>query len=682
MAFDWGDAFRGGSTGAVAGSKFGPYGAAIGGGLGALTGIMGGNSNRNEERQTNALLDRIPAELKQLLMPYISAGEGALGKVGTEYNRMITNPNDIISQIGSGYKESPGFQWRRDQGLNAITNAQAAGGMTGTGQHQQLAGELAENLASEDFGNYMNRTLGVYGAGVQGAQGLASGGQMASTDLASSLGDLLYQRAKLNYERQASKNKGSSGLFSDVLGFLKQEIIMPLHLSDFRPLDVRETSPLGGVLSDAIAKRLAMAQTEKAEAEVPYAGLASLAQTLSQLAYANAVQPQYAAKLAGNKQIWSNMDNAQHTAAVNLASAPGAAGGGGALAPAIQKAMEIYNQQNDKKNQPSLIAGLMNYFSNNQSQSEPSQSQMGGAPLSSPPVAGQLPQPFAPQDSGLPSVAKNLGDQPTAFQNEANYNAQQAAAEAQGTESGKQSAAQLKQAQDESANAWNMDQQIDAARNKYKDVVFKGPILGKLAEYGPDSQQLLKTTNQMQVTVANQLFGANSTNAKDAIAGTLKLTVKDLPKAFDEFSIKLKAENDRLKGKGTFYSTLNTMNVTDPYERDQIWFDYNAAHPPYDYKKGKPIYDNLGIDQQKFVKFIQKDRADANSLSKRIETTLKKQNSAEEKAFVNQVSKPRISPDQITMENLQHTAKENGISVSDVIRRLEAQGIVVPERIP
>ncbi|HLX54911.1 MAG TPA: hypothetical protein VKR58_13280, partial [Aquella sp.] len=55
---------------------------------------------------------------------------------------------------------------------------------------------------------------------------------------------------------------------------------MAINFSDFRPLDVRETSPLGGVLSDAISKRLAMAQAESAEAKAKYAPRSELANVL------------------------------------------------------------------------------------------------------------------------------------------------------------------------------------------------------------------------------------------------------------------------------------------------------------------------------------------------------------------------------------------------------------------
>jgi hypothetical protein len=213
MAFDWGNAFRGGATGAAAGSVFPGWGTAIGAGLGALSGLFG----NDEEENTNKLLDQIPDQLKQYIMPYITAGQGALPGLQKEYGNLVSNPNDIISRIGSGYKQSPGYQWRLNQGENSINNAAAAGGMAGTAQHQQQAGELATNLASQDYNDYMTNALGLYGTGLEGEKGLATLGANSGSDLGTSLSNLLQGKAGLNYARGATKNQMNSDLFSSIL---------------------------------------------------------------------------------------------------------------------------------------------------------------------------------------------------------------------------------------------------------------------------------------------------------------------------------------------------------------------------------------------------------------------------------------------------------------------------------
>ena len=148
-------------------------------------------------------------------MPYINAGQNALphlNDLSGEYQKLYQDPNAIISRIGSGYRESPGYQWRLNQGENAITNAQARGGMAGTAQHQQEAGELAGHLADQDYNDYLKNALGLFGTGLQGRTGIETGifntGAEASSSLAASLAKILQDQAKLRY--QSGLNKKST----------------------------------------------------------------------------------------------------------------------------------------------------------------------------------------------------------------------------------------------------------------------------------------------------------------------------------------------------------------------------------------------------------------------------------------------------------------------------------------
>jgi hypothetical protein len=205
MAFDWGTGISNSVQGGII--------------PGAFSGWMSGRSNK----KIDDLLKQIPGELRKYLEPYINAGQGALGNlqgVSGEYEKLYQDPNAIISRLGGGYQQSPGYQWRLNQGENAINNAAAAGGMAGTAQHQQQAGELATNLASQDYNDYLKQVLGLFTGGLEGRTGIEQGifnqGATSAGDLATSLANLLKQRAGLEYERNASRNKGFSDMFSSV----------------------------------------------------------------------------------------------------------------------------------------------------------------------------------------------------------------------------------------------------------------------------------------------------------------------------------------------------------------------------------------------------------------------------------------------------------------------------------
>ena len=177
------------------------------GGSGAAKGIwdMFGKSP-NPANAANQQLDQIPGTIKPYYDPYINAGNQALPGYQQMIEEMMKNPQDIINRLGSGYKESPGFQFRKNQALTGIGNAAAAGGMAGSPEHQQQAGQLAENLSSEDYEKYMNHVLQMLGGGVTGEEGLVKQGYGASNDLATSLAQILGQKAQYGFAGQAGQN--------------------------------------------------------------------------------------------------------------------------------------------------------------------------------------------------------------------------------------------------------------------------------------------------------------------------------------------------------------------------------------------------------------------------------------------------------------------------------------------
>lgn len=165
-------------------------------------------------------LDQIPGQMKPYYNPYINAGRGAMGRLQGAYGEMMDDPSAIISRLGAGYKQSPGFQRRMDQSMGAITNANASGGMTGTPQHEQQAAQMAGDLTSEDYNRYLDRAMGLYGGGVQGFGDMNKMGYGASTDLAQNLAQILMSKSNLNYAGQASQNKNTSDLLGALAGMM------------------------------------------------------------------------------------------------------------------------------------------------------------------------------------------------------------------------------------------------------------------------------------------------------------------------------------------------------------------------------------------------------------------------------------------------------------------------------
>lgn len=150
--------------------------------------------------------------------PYVNAGNQALPQLQSQYQQLMSDPSAIINRLGAGYKPSEGYQFQLGEGEKAINNAQAAGGMLGTPQHQQLAGQLAEKLASGDYETFLNHVLGLYGSGLSGTQGIMQQGYGASNDLASSLASALMNQGNLAYSGVQGQNNLTGGIINDIFG--------------------------------------------------------------------------------------------------------------------------------------------------------------------------------------------------------------------------------------------------------------------------------------------------------------------------------------------------------------------------------------------------------------------------------------------------------------------------------
>lgn len=188
-------------------------------------------------------LEKIPGVANQNYNPYIKSGFNS-GKQGQEQyeglmglgpdlmeslNQLMQDPSGFLNQISQGYTKSPGYDFARDEALNAIGNAEAAGGMGGSYQHGRRAGETASNLASQDFHKYLSEALGLFGQGLEGNTGLYQTGLQgnelntgrgfnASQQLADMLANALSSQAELAFAGKANKNANKQGLLGSGLG--------------------------------------------------------------------------------------------------------------------------------------------------------------------------------------------------------------------------------------------------------------------------------------------------------------------------------------------------------------------------------------------------------------------------------------------------------------------------------
>lgn len=182
-----------------------------------LGGLFGGNSDKGYKK-AQGYLNQMGPMLQQQYNPYIQAGQQQLPQLQQQYGNLMNNPGAVQQQLGQGYQQSPGYEFQLQEALNAINQANAAGGMLGTAAHQRQAGGVGQGLANQDYWNYYNQNANLFGQGLQGAQGLYNTGYDASNQLAGGMGNVLGSQANLAYTRGQNKDSMINSLLGAGIG--------------------------------------------------------------------------------------------------------------------------------------------------------------------------------------------------------------------------------------------------------------------------------------------------------------------------------------------------------------------------------------------------------------------------------------------------------------------------------
>lgn len=162
--------------------------------------------------------NQVPGTITPYYQPYIDSGNQSLNTLMSQYNKLLSNPQAILSLAGNGYQQSPGYKYQYNQGMNAANAAAASGGMLGTPQHQQDAAAMSENLADKDYQQYLQENLGLYGQGLQGMSGINSMGYNASNELANALAANLMNQGNMAAWGQENQNQANSDFLGGLIG--------------------------------------------------------------------------------------------------------------------------------------------------------------------------------------------------------------------------------------------------------------------------------------------------------------------------------------------------------------------------------------------------------------------------------------------------------------------------------
>lgn len=183
-----------------------------------LAGLFG--HQRNPYDEANKYIGQIPGATQGFYDPYMQAGQGALGSLGSQYGDLLGNPGGKLNDIGSHYQQSPGFQFALQQALAGSGRAAAAGGMAGSPQHEQENMGISTGMANQDYNNWLGQATGLYGQGLSGEQGLAGLGFQGANSQANNVANALAQQGNNAGAGADWKNQNNSRSWGNIFGGL------------------------------------------------------------------------------------------------------------------------------------------------------------------------------------------------------------------------------------------------------------------------------------------------------------------------------------------------------------------------------------------------------------------------------------------------------------------------------
>jgi hypothetical protein len=154
-----------------------------------------------------AYLDNAKKESIGYLQPYMEGGERGFNTLADLYG---LSGQDAQANARAMFTTSPGYQFRFDQGVNAIDNAASARGMRNSGATLKALTKYGQGVASDEYGKFISGLQSLGGAG------LASTGKAvdATTGAAQGIAGLL----KATGEGKTNQSIGHGNMLGSLLG--------------------------------------------------------------------------------------------------------------------------------------------------------------------------------------------------------------------------------------------------------------------------------------------------------------------------------------------------------------------------------------------------------------------------------------------------------------------------------
>ncbi len=165
---------------AVAGAGVLGAGASIGSALiGSKAASQASSAQVAEEQQGLALQKQALGNLN----PWLNVGSGANYTLGSLYGIGANGQQTNAPQDFSQFFNSPDYKFAQQQGQAGLVNYQNAEGLGGSGAGLAAASTFNQGLATQQFGNYYNRLMGLSQLGANAANAGVGGANAAAGTL-------------------------------------------------------------------------------------------------------------------------------------------------------------------------------------------------------------------------------------------------------------------------------------------------------------------------------------------------------------------------------------------------------------------------------------------------------------------------------------------------------------------
>lgn len=138
--------------------------------IGAGASLLGSRQQASAARDAADRSWDIFAQQREDFTPWREAGQRGLSRL----EQLVNVP----------FEESPGYNFRFNEGVRALDRAAAARGMLGSGARLRALQRYGQGIASDEYANYMNRLAALAGIGQTAtAQGAAAAVPLAQSAL-------------------------------------------------------------------------------------------------------------------------------------------------------------------------------------------------------------------------------------------------------------------------------------------------------------------------------------------------------------------------------------------------------------------------------------------------------------------------------------------------------------------